>query len=306
MSDTQPITSTVFDRHSRDAVSGLVTNGSIEISATPLERVESAAALLPYGTSVYVPSPAKRSLASNLPHIAALHQAGMEAVPHIAARKIASRDQLKKFLVTVVRDYGVHRVLVIGGDGDSAAGPYADSISLLRDEILAETGIHEVGVAGYPEGHPRIPLQAISDDLDEKVELANNLGMGLEVITQFSFAPMRIVEYCAALSHRAPRLPVYVGIAGPTSRAKLLRYAQYCGVSASVRALSELGLEAVKGVSHTNPDRQVTALAQYRTNRESCNVIGVHVFGFGGFERSARWMRNKVRQDTGQNIPANQ
>ena len=280
----------------RDVISELVTNASIELSATPADQVSAAAALLPFGTSVYVPSPQKKELSSNLPLVEALHAAGMEAVPHIAARKVPSREALKDYLTTVVERYGVHRVLVIGGDVSEPVGPYADSAAILSDDVLQETGIHEIGIAGYPEGHPRIPPEIISADLDAKLKLAKERRLGLEIITQFSFAPTRIVEYCAALSHRAPGIPVYVGMAGPTSTARLIRYARYCGVSASVRALADLGIKAVKLVSHTDPEEQLTALAQYCAVRESCNVIGVHIFSFGGFEQSARWLRNHCRQ----------
>ena len=71
-------------------MSDLVTNGSIELSATALEKIPEAAALLPFGTSVYVPSPSKKPITSNLKLVAALHEAGVEAVPHIAARKVPS------------------------------------------------------------------------------------------------------------------------------------------------------------------------------------------------------------------------
>ena len=281
---------------SGDVMADLVANGSIELSATALEQIPKAAQLLPFGTSVYIPSPAKQSLHSSIGIVAALHEAGLEAVPHIAARKLKSRRELREYLHRVVRDYGVHRVLIIGGDVAKAAGPYADSSALLHDDVLAEVGIHEIGIAGYPEGHPRSPHQVLNADFDEKLELASRLGLGIEVITQFSFAPARITEYCAALSHRAPDVPVYVGLAGPTQAAMLLRYARYCGVSASLRALTDLGVKAVKLISHTNPDEQLSALAHYCAMRESCNVIGIHVFSFGGFERSAAWMREKCRQ----------
>ncbi len=283
-------------RQISDVISDLVANGSIELSAVAVEQIPQASRLLSYGTSVYVPSPAKKSLRSNFEIIAALHKAGLEAVPHIAARKVKSRRELKEYLFRLVEEYGVHRVLIIGGDVTKAAGPYADSSALLHDDILAAAGIHEIGIAGYPEGHPRIPLKVLNTDFDEKLELASRLGLGIEVITQFSFAPARIVEYCATLSHRAPEIPVYVGLAGPTQPAMLIRYARYCGVSASLRALIDMGVKAVKLISHTDPDEQLTALARYCAMRESCNVIGIHVFSFGGFERSAAWMRNKCRQ----------
>ncbi len=282
-------------RESADTNCELAANSSIELSATSIEQIPKGARLLPFGTSVYVPSPASNTLQSNLEIIKAVHEAGMEPVPHIAARKIGSRKELQAFLTRIVKDFGVHRVLVIGGDAIAVTGPYPDSVSLLQDDVLAEAGINEIGVAGYPEGHPRIPPKVLGADLDAKIELAARLGLGLEIITQFSFVPSRIIEYCAALAHRAPDVPVYVGLAGPTSKAKLIRYAHYCGVSTSMRALSGLGVKAVKLIRHTNPDEQLTALAQYCALRDACNVIGIHVFSFGGFERSAQWLRNQCR-----------
>lgn len=280
-----------------DSARELVTNGSIELSAMALDQIPAAAKLLPFGTSVYVPSVANMALFSNLKVVEALHEAGMEPVPHIAARKVKSRLELQEYLKIIVQEYGVHRIMLIGGDLRQAVGSYSDSTAVLRDEVLAEARIREVGVAGYPEGHPHIPTKILNADFDDKLKLAEQLQLGLEVVTQFSFAPTRIVEYCAALSHRAPNIPVYVGIAGPTSTAKLIRYARYCGVSASLRALTDLGVKAVKLISHTNPDKQLTTLAQYCALRQACNVIGIHIFSFGGFEQSAKWMRNKCRQD---------
>lgn len=274
----------------------LVTNGSIEVSATTAAEIPQAVRALPYRTSVYVPSPAQKPLASNLEVISALHQEGMEVVPHIAARKISSRKELRAYLVHVVEVFGVHRVLVIGGDAKEAAGPYPDSIALLRDDVLAEAGINEIGVAGYPEGHPHIPPKILREDFEQKLELAARHKLGIEVITQFSFVPTRITEYCAMLSHQAPDIPVYVGMAGPTSMAQLIRYANYCGVSTSVRALSDMGMKAVKLIKHTDPDEQLIALAQYCTLREDCNVIGIHTFSFGGLKRSAQWMKNHCRE----------
>ena len=272
-------------------MSELVTNGSIEISATSADRVPQVVRDLPFGTSVYVPSPARKPLESNLELVAALHDGKMEPVPHIAARKVTSRQELTSYLERVVNEFGVHRLLVIGGDAKEPMGPYKDSLSLLRDGLLKEAGIREIGVAGYPEGHPRIPPETLRSDLEAKVQLAADQGLGIEVITQFSFVPTRITEYCANLAHLAPNVPVYVGMAGPTNTAALIRFANYCGVSTSVRALSDMGVAAIKLMKHTDPDEQLIALAKYCAPREVCNVIGVHLFTFGGVERSAQWMK---------------
>ena len=286
----------IVDESLSDIASELVSNGSIELSVGDDQQIPKAAKLLPYGMSVFVPSPPKRDLMSNLEHVQALHEAGFEAVPHIAARKVGSREELEKFLSRAAGEFGVHRVLLIGGDIKKPRGPYKDGAAVLQDGILAEQGINEVILPGYPEGHPNVSQEALMADLETKLALAAEQGMCSEIITQFCFAPTRIMEYCSMLGRRVPDIPVYVGVAGPTSTARLIRYANYCGVSASLRALSTLGIKVANLLTHTDPTEQLEALARYRATRQDCNVIGIHIFSFGGFVESAQWMREKCRK----------
>ncbi len=112
------------------------------------------------------------------------------------------------------------------------------------------------------------------------------------MVTQFSFAPARVIEYCTRMARERPALPVYVGLAGPTEPRTLLRFAQRCGVSASLRALKDQGMAAVRLVTHTDPGEQLAAVARYCVGHTSCNVVGVHLFSFGGAAQAAGWMRS--------------
>jgi methylenetetrahydrofolate reductase (NADPH) len=185
-------------------------------------------------------------------------------------------------------------VLLIGGDVATPAGPYGDGAAFLREGLLAQAGIRQVGLPGYPEGHPRIPSPALAAALEEKLALARGQGLAPFVVTQFSFAPSRIVEYCAALARRAPEVPVYVGLPGPSSPVALMRYAQRCGVSASLRALQAQGMGAVRLVTHVDPSEQLAALARHRTTGSIPNVVGVHLYSFGGIARTAQWMNERI------------
>ena len=274
----------------------LVTNGSIELCKSDIEKITQVKDLLPYGTSVYIPALPKQNLATSIPCIARLYEAGYDPVPHIAARRIPSRKELQEYLDKIVKDYGVHRVLLIGGDIPKPIGPYKDSLAILKDGILEYTGIREIGIAGYPENHPRIPADVLKIAFEEKLELAAKTGLASYIVTQFCFSPSHIVDYCAALAHTNPNTPVYVGMAGPTDLAKLFRYARICGVSASILGLKSLGFKAVQLVSHTEPNEQLAVLAKYCAARDRCNVIGVHIFSFGSIVESARWMHSKFSQ----------
>jgi methylenetetrahydrofolate reductase (NADPH) len=268
----------------------LVACGSLEMGAHRPQDAAAIAALLPAGTPVYVNHLPRRRLADALASVAALRAAGLEPVPHIAARRVASRGELESFL----RAAAVRKALVLGGDEPVAAGPFADGAALIRSGLLEGCGVREIGLPGYPEGHPRIPPLALEQAFGEKLALAAGHGLAAYVVTQFCFAPARIVEYCASLARSAPGVPLYVGLAGPTSPAALLRFAQRCGVSASLRALRAQGLGAVRLVTHTEPGEQLAALARYCLVHAQCNVVGVHLFSFGGVEATAAWMNRVI------------
>jgi methylenetetrahydrofolate reductase (NADPH) len=275
-------------------IAELVVGGSLEISPRELHRAKEVAALLPTGTCVYIPSLPGLPLARTLEAIAAIREAGLDPVPHVSARRILNRDEFTAFLKKAAVEYGVHRALLLGGDEPRPKGPFTDSLQILEERILADCGVREIGIAGYPEGHPRIPLNALDQAMARKLELAKKQSIGVYVMTQFSFAPSRVVDYCAALARQWPDLPVYVGIAGPTDAAALLRYAQRCGVSTSLRALRNLGTGIAQLVTNTDPQDHLAAVARYTSKREPSNVVGVHLYSFGGAVRTAAWMSERL------------
>ena len=281
------------------AISDLVAAGSLEMTADRREDARAIAAFLPAGTRLYVNHLPRHTLDDSLAALVAVREAGLEPVPHIAARRIPSRAAARTFVEQAVRRAGVEKVLLLGGDEPQPSGPYPDGATLLRDGVLAGSGVREVALPGYPEGHPAISREVLEHALMEKLELASAQGLGSYLVTQFSFAPARIVEYCSWLARRVPATSVYVGLAGPTDARTLLRYAQRCGVSASLRALRAQGMGAVNLVMHTDPGEQLAAIARYCTTHSACNVVGAHLFTFGGAARTAEWMNQVIAASAG-------
>ena len=275
-------------------ISELLVAGSLEISPRELHRAAKVAAVLPSNTCVYIPSLPGLPLSRTLEAIAALRGAGLDPVPHVSARRVLNEAEFRAFLKGAVAQHGVHRVLLLGGDEPKAKGPFDDSVQILTSGMLADSGIREIGVAGYPEGHPRISATALIEAFEKKRRLARDQGLGLYVVTQFSFAPNRVVEYCAGLARTAPEVSVYAGIAGPTDPVALARYAQLCGVSVSLRALKTLGSGIGRLVTNSDPHDQLVALARYSLLREPSNLVGVHMYSFGGAVKTAQWMRQRM------------
>ncbi|MBI5719330.1 MAG: hypothetical protein HZC37_16805 [Burkholderiales bacterium] len=280
------------ERPAAETLAELLGNASIEITVREAPALAEAAPLLPAGTGIYVPSLPSRPLASSLPLLADLRARGFDPVPHVAARRVAAGDDLPAFLGRAVRTHGVHRVMLIGGDESVPLGPWRDSVHLLESGLLRDAGVREIGIAVYPEGHPRIAQEALRRALESKLQLAAAQGLGVYAVTQFSFAPERIVALLAELHQHFPELPVYVGMPGPSDPVQLLRYAQRCGVGATRRALSSLGTRIAQLMVHTEPSEQLAVVARYAQRHD--NVVGVHLFSFGGVVRTARWVNQRV------------
>jgi methylenetetrahydrofolate reductase (NADPH) len=275
----------------------LVACGSLEMGAEAPEDALRIAELLPAGTPVYVNHLPRHELPHMLAALVALRDAGLEPVPHIAARRVISRAELRGFLDQAVRLAGVAKALLIAGDVVAPAGPYADAAALIRDGVLGDSGLKQVGLPGYPEGHPKVPTAALNAALEEKLAGLQSQRLASYIVTQFSFAPHRIVEYCADLLRRVPTVSVYVGLAGPTTPRRLLRFAQRCGVSASLRALQAEGMRAVRLFTHVDPSAQLTAIARHARTGSASNVVGVHLYSFGGVAPTARWMNAQITGD---------
>lgn len=273
----------------------LVRNGAIELSTNGESTIRKAALSLEPGTAVFVPKMPTQTIEQKLFQIRILREVGLNPVPHIVARQLTSEEELRGFLNRAVVEGNLEKVLLIGGDGFNPAGPFKDAAAVLASGLLREAGIRKVSVGGYPDGHPQVPESVLRADLQNKMEIARAEGIDLSIVTQFSFSPGNIVEYCDNVESWAPGVPVYAGLAGPTSPAQLLRFAKICGVSMSLKGANRLGLNAIKLASNGGPDGQVTKLAQSRVADLARNLAGIHLFSFGGFVPSSEWLRDRSR-----------
>jgi methylenetetrahydrofolate reductase (NADPH) len=77
--------------------------------------------------------------------------------------------------------------------------------------------MREIGLPGYPEGHPRIPTARLEASLDEKIASATAQGLRVNIVTQFSFSGERIIAWLKQLRSSGIKNRVGIGLAGPTS-----------------------------------------------------------------------------------------
>jgi methylenetetrahydrofolate reductase (NADPH) len=218
----------------------------------------------------------------------ALRAQGVEPIPHIAVREFASAQALAGRLARFAEQASVRRVLIIAGDRAEPAGPFHAAIELIESGLLQECGIQKIGIAGYPDGHPRIAPLDLDRALAAKIEAAGQTGLRVHVVTQFAFAAEPILGWLARLRDLGIDNPVRVGFAGPTTLTGLLRFAQICGVKASAQALARNAGLAKNMFARTTPDRLVRPIAEACADGRFGEVTP-HLYSFGGLAATIRW-----------------
>jgi methylenetetrahydrofolate reductase (NADPH) len=259
---------------------------AIRPSARDIDALQRAA---PGGTNVYLSAVATRPQEEVATYAAALRAAGFEPVPHLVARNFASREAFGELLARLRNDAAIHRVLIIAGDRDDSAGPLESALDAVESGLLQRHGIDEIGIAGYPDGHPRISTDMLDRALAAKIEAAEQSGLKVHIVTQFAFDAGIIIAWVRRLRALGIEQPVRIGMAGPTSLTTLLRYAGRCGVRASAAGMSrQVGLmKNLFGIAA--PDAIVRAVAQGSAPGE-LGEIAAHFYSFGGLGGAARWV----------------
>ena len=267
----------------------LVACGSLEMGADTPEDARRIAELLPAGTPVYVNHLPRHDLEHTLPALIALREAGLEPVPHVAARRIASRAEAQAFLEQAVR---LARRAQGAADRRRRAtqpvGPYADGGGAHARRICSPAaGSQQVGLAGYPEGPPaHRPPPRSHAALHEKLALAQRAG------------PRRLRRHPVlasrptASSSTAPTSPAARPTCRSTSacrarpaRSRCCAMRSAAGSAPRCARCRREGMRAVRLFTHVDPTDQLMALARHSRSGSASNVVGVHLYSFGGVAR---------------------
>lgn len=263
---------------------------SLEVTCSRTVVAEACCIGLPQGTDVFiafVPGEQHRDMVAAA---AALRQAGLVPVPHVAVRSLAGPAALENFLAALSGEAGITRALLIAGDITAPVGPYAATLDVLRTGVLQRHGITQPAFACHVEPHPKVAGEMLDQALAAKLTLATAEGMEPWLVTQFCFEAGPVVARLARLRLAHPRVPVRVGIAGPASRRALWKYAVYCGIGASLRALGERPGTLQQLAQRETPERLVRELAAAAAAAPDLGIAGAHFFTFGGVGGTLRWI----------------
>lgn len=261
---------------------------SIEILPTQVIKAPPLSELFAEGTEIYLPLLRGDDL--NLSVTAAKKILGerMVATPHLAARSVPGASQLDEWLHELA-EAGCNRLMLIAGDPLTHQGPYRDTLDVLSSGLLEKHGFIHLGVAAHPDGHVHASESDVRSALEIKKTYAREKNVHMWVVTQFVFDMTNFAKWLDEWEEAFDFLPIYVGLAGPTSLPSLMRYAAHCGVATSVKMLLT-NRNSRRLMSSWNPDDQLKELYELCGNHVSRRLKGLHLFPFGGLESAARWL----------------
>jgi len=247
---------------------------------------------------VTVTASPRRGIESTLVLTEALSRMGFIALPHLAARQVVDEAHLREVLHRVAAA-GVSDVFVIAGDSQRPIGTFSDSGALLDAmDRLRQSGDApmppDIGIAGYPEGHPFIS----DDDLLRAMRLKQSIAT--YVVSQMCFDANTISTWLSRIRDVGVHLPLHVGVAGAVDQRKLLRIAGRIGVGSSARFLRKhrRGLVRVLRPGGYRPDRFLQGLADDLAD-PSRGMAGLHVYTMGDVAATERWRRRALERLAG-------
>jgi methylenetetrahydrofolate reductase (NADPH) len=278
----QPVSARGQDGGGAAPIGRLVADARLEV--IPMGGVEDRVrTFLPVGSSITVTCSPGKGPDRTIDLAERLHAAGYMVLPHVSARTVRSVGHLEEILGRVAAA-GLGQLFVIGGDGSEPLGPYASAVELLAAIAEAPNPPGEIGIGGYPEGHPLIDDDTLMRALAAKQPYATHIA------TQICFDPVRIAKWIRVIRAADITLPIFVGMAGAVNRRRLIEVSLRVGVGPSVKFVSKHGslVSRLMRRGGYRPDEFVTRMAPFAARREY-GIRGLHVFSFNQVESTQQW-----------------
>ncbi len=278
----------------------LIQDFSLEMTGKDIPALVEAKDHIPPGTRINVTFLGNEDLEMRVAAAKAVRDLGFVPVPHISARRLQSQGQLEEFLGRLQDVGAVEHVFAVGGDPATPEGPYEDSLAVIRSGILQQFGVREVGIGGYPEGHPDIPKDRLWSALKDKTTALAEQDLGAVILTQFAFDTDPVADWIDAVRAEGIGAPIRVGTPGPAGIKRLLGFARRFGVGANAMIVKKYGFSLTNLMGDAGPDRFVNDLAAVLAEHTPGSQphigrqVGLHFYTFGGLLATADWVRHFV------------
>ena len=278
----------------RDLISGY----SIEIMPRTAAKIEDFKTLLPKGTRVYIAHIDGTPIEDMVETAKRLTNDGFPVMPHIPARIIANLATLEDWIKRYHNDAGVNQALLLGGGIPKPVGDLHSSMQLIESGLFDKYGFKRLHVAGHPEGNKDIDADGGTKVVDEalkfKQAFAERSDAEMAIATQFAFDTKPVIAWAERIAAAGVKIPIHLGIAGPTKLQTLIKFAIACGVGPSLSVLQKRAMDLSKLLVPYEPTEVLADIADYKAAHPESLIQQIHVFPLGGIRASAEWMNEQL------------
>ncbi|WP_020495791.1 methylenetetrahydrofolate reductase [Sciscionella marina] len=259
------------------------------IEVIPLPSLRKRLDAIPAGARLSVTCSPSEGVDASVEMTARLRDAGHDAIPHLSAGTVTSREQLAGIVRRCDR-MGVNEVFFIGGDVRQG-GPFQNAHELATAYAAASSALRVLGFAGYPEGHPTINEHTLVTALHQKQELVHSAGLDGYVSTQMCFDGRAVSKWVADRRARGLTLPVRFGVPGQVDRLKLMTISGRLGIGNSLKFLRKNRSSVTKLMSSPTfrPDDLVAEVLGASVADPTATVDGLHLFSFNNLAPTFTW-----------------
>lgn len=257
----------------------------------PLKGVEEAViGHAPRGTVLTVTASPNKGIWPTVELTERLSEQSYQVAPHLSARLIEDKEQLAEILHRL-REVGVRDVFVVAGDAKEPTGEFSDAHALLTAMDELGHDFEEVGITGYPEGHPFLSEEELCRTMCAKVSYATY------IVTQICFDTELISDWSKQVKRQGVGLPIRIGLPGYVNRQKLVRISASIGLGESARFLSKQSNWLFKLFlpGGYNPGRLIESLKPTLIASEN-NIAGFHINTFNDVEKTEAWRREMLER----------
>ncbi len=257
----------------------------------PLKNVHEQAEFLPQASTISITCSPAKDIEATLELCEKFLSKGHNTIPHFAARMVESEEHVTR-IVKRIETLGIETVFIIGGDADQR-GPFNDAPGLLNSFLDKNPTIKTIGIGSYPDGHPSIPPEALSEALIKKQEMIYESNLNGYMATQMCFETETISDWLENCRKSGVTLPCHLGVPGVVDMKKLINISLRLGVGISTRYLKKNRKSVFKLLSPRgyNPNKLIAPIS---SRADELNISGVHCFTFNAVDSTVNWRTKAI------------
>jgi len=257
----------------------------------PLKNVHEQAEFLPQASTISITCSPAKDIEATLELCEKFLSKGHNTIPHFAARMVESEEHVTR-IVKRIETLGIETVFIIGGDADQR-GPFNDAPGLLNSFLNKNPTIKTIGIGSYPDGHPSIPPEALSEALIKKQEMIYESNLNGYMATQMCFETETISDWLENCRKSGVTLPCHLGVPGVVDMKKLINISLRLGVGISTRYLKKNRKSVFKLLSPRgyNPNKLIAPIS---SRADELNISGVHCFTFNAVDSTVDWRTKTI------------